>query len=728
MAISTILISSDSFKESVRIPSGRVLWFGRIPTTVPTTTPTIDPPVIHDDTSLIPVETPTTSLITCMIPPTTHTTHYTSPFIHTDSSDDDTPDTPPSPTHEIPPVEVAPPTVQILPAPFGVHRRRVTLVSPGQPIPYGRSYRYHPNGPIHMMTTRKRVGTLPTHCLAVRYSIDYSSSDHFTSDDSSRDSPSDLSSETSSHSSSVGPSRKRSRSPTTFVSVSSPIPRALSSVHADLLPPRKRIRSFDSAMDLEDCSDESSESSAHRETSLRDDVDVRGSDEPYSEPDIDLEVQAEIDKCIAYADALRAEGIDARVVVENIAREEEEGAIEVTYETLGDLVQRFYNHTVEIPVHRVQAIKSINKDQGHNIIAMGKQSVVLSERISDLERDNTRLRGRTMPNTRSGATTTREAVNELISHRVAEALEAHDAARNLKLLAEGRNEQEDKNGDDYEDRNVGGNGNGNGNGSGGVNGNGNGNGGVNGNGNEGGNKNGNGNGNEGGNGYGNHYVNFRGFIPVAREMVPDEEEKVERFIWGLPNNIQGNRRFNNNSRDNRGQQPAFKRQNVRGQNVARAYTAGNNEKNGALLNVAPSTLETSYAIELTNERILETNVILRGCTLGLLGHPFDIDLMPIELGSFDIIIGMDWLANGSKSKLNIISYTKTQNYIHKGCQVYLAQVTSKKTEDKSEEKRLEDMLIVREFPEVFPEDLPGLPPARQVEFQIDIVPGAAPVA
>ncbi|GJV90726.1 putative reverse transcriptase domain-containing protein [Tanacetum coccineum] len=64
----------------------------------------------------------------------------------------------------------------------------------------------------------------------------------------------------------------------------------------------------------------------------------------------------------------------------------------------------------------------------------------------------------------------------------------------------------------------------------------------------------------------------------------------------------------------------------------------------ALLDVAPSTLDTSYAIELADGRISETNVILRGCTLGLLVHPFDIDLMLIELGSFDIIIGMDWLA------------------------------------------------------------------------------------
>ncbi|GJU15498.1 hypothetical protein Tco_1143464 [Tanacetum coccineum] len=131
MAISTISISSDSSEESVRTPSGRVLWFGRIPTIVSATTPTIDPPVIHDDTSLIPTKTPTISPITSTIPPTASTTYYTSPFIHTDSFDVDTPDTTPSSTHEIPPVEVVPPSGQILPAPFGVHDRRVTLVSPG---------------------------------------------------------------------------------------------------------------------------------------------------------------------------------------------------------------------------------------------------------------------------------------------------------------------------------------------------------------------------------------------------------------------------------------------------------------------------------------------------------------------------------------------------------------------------------------------------------------------
>ncbi|GJY75342.1 putative reverse transcriptase domain-containing protein [Tanacetum coccineum] len=64
----------------------------------------------------------------------------------------------------------------------------------------------------------------------------------------------------------------------------------------------------------------------------------------------------------------------------------------------------------------------------------------------------------------------------------------------------------------------------------------------------------------------------------------------------------------------------------------------------------------------------------------------------------------------------------------KGCLIFLAHVTTKEVEDKSEKKRLEDVPIVQDFPEVFPEDLPGLPPTRQVEFQIDLVPGAAPVA
>nr|GEW64803.1 putative reverse transcriptase domain-containing protein [Tanacetum cinerariifolium] len=122
--------------------------------------------------------------------------------------------------------------------------------------------------------------------------------------------------------------------------------------------------------------------------------------------------------------------------------------------------------------------------------------------------------------------------------------------------------------------------------------------------------------------------------------------------------------------------------------------------------------------ELADGRVLETNIVLRGCMLGLLGHPFNIDLMPVELGSFDVIIDMDWLAK----------YHALIVCDEKGCQVYLAQVTSKKAEDKLELKRLEDVPIIRELLEVIPEDLPRLPHARKVKFQINLVLGVAPVA
>nr|GEU43001.1 reverse transcriptase domain-containing protein [Tanacetum cinerariifolium] len=97
----------------------------------------------------------------------------------------------------------------------------------------------------------------------------------------------------------------------------------------------------------------------------------------------------------------------------------------------------------------------------------------------------------------------------------------------------------------------------------------------------------------------------------------------------------------------------------------------------ALINIAPTTLENHYDVELADGKIIEVNTILRGCTIDFLNHPFNIDLMPVPLGSFDVIIGMDWLRE------------------------YHADV-----EDKSEEKRLEDVPIVRDFPEVFLEDFP----------------------
>ncbi|GKF40070.1 hypothetical protein Tco_0120131, partial [Tanacetum coccineum] len=204
-----------------------------------------------------------------------------------------------------------------------IPRRRVMILSPGQPIPHSRLYRYHLNGPVHMMTARKRVGPLPTHRLAVRHSTYHSSLN--SSSEASSDFHSDASSDSSSrhslsdHSSpdlpstSVGPSRKRHRSPMTSVIALLRVSGALSPVCADLIPSPKRVKDSGYLADVE---------VDPRNISLRDDAIVRVSDKPYLEQDIDLEIQAEIDECIAYADALRDRGIDARVVVEAVDRDE----------------------------------------------------------------------------------------------------------------------------------------------------------------------------------------------------------------------------------------------------------------------------------------------------------------------------------------------------------------------------------------------------------------------
>ncbi|GJT35033.1 putative reverse transcriptase domain-containing protein [Tanacetum coccineum] len=104
----------------------------------------------------------------------------------------------------------------------------------------------------------------------------------------------------------------------------------------------------------------------------------------------------------------------------------------------------------------------------------------------------------------------------------------------------------------------------------------------------------------------------------------------------------------------------------------------------------------------------------------------DEKLIRILYGNETLIFRGNESYNGRESRLTIISCSKAQEYMAKGCQIFLAQISAKKEEDESEGKQLKDVLIVQDFSEVFPEDLPGLPPSRPVEFQIDLIPGAAP--
>ncbi|GKA29605.1 putative reverse transcriptase domain-containing protein [Tanacetum coccineum] len=103
------------------------------------------------------------------------------------------------------------------------------------------------------------------------------------------------------------------------------------------------------------------------------------------------------------------------------------------------------------------------------------------------------------------------------------------------------------------------------------------------------------------------------------------------------------------------------------------------------IDITPTALDHYYDVELADGRIIGLNTILRGCTLNILNHPFNIDLMPVKLGSFDAIIGMDWLV---KYQTMIVYAKKIVR-----CPVFLANVTTKETEDKSEKKRLEDIPI-----------------------------------
>nr|GEY44373.1 putative reverse transcriptase domain-containing protein [Tanacetum cinerariifolium] len=398
-------------------------------------------------------------------------------------------------------------------------------------------------------------------------------------------------------------------------------------------------------------------------------------------------------------------------------------------------------------------IKSEQRLQGHRISGVDLEVTTMTESISALEWDNTRLKD--------------------------EALKAYDAIRNSGIEADIENDQQD----DHVEENVS-----------------------------------HGKGNMIGNG--NPNVNNGGVVPnltvksndltaynqrfqeltlLCIKMVLKEEDKVEKYIRGLLDSIQGHViaaepklkgyaiknvenkiRFDNNPRDNhRQQQQPFKRQNVNGQNVARAYTVRNNVERKGYAGVLPYynkcrmhhegmcvvrcgnykrvghlTIDYRSAVVVTPQRApignqmgksYEWNKIGkneakarayaiggRGASpdsnvvMGLLGHPFNIDLMIIHIpyGDEVLIIKGDGCKGGSKSKLSIISCTKTQKYIQNGFPVYPAQVTAKRSDDKLKEKRLEDVPIVRDFPE----DLPGFLPTLQVEFQINLVPGVAHVS
>nr|GEV53315.1 putative reverse transcriptase domain-containing protein [Tanacetum cinerariifolium] len=219
----------------------------------------------------------------------------------------------------------------------------------------------------------------------------------------------------------------------------------------------------------------------------------------------------------------------------------------------------------------------------------------------------------------------------------------------------------------------------------------------------------------------NYNHRFQELALMCERTFPEEAEKVERVqrhykseYPKLKNGNQGNRAENGNA-------------------VARAYAVGTARTNpNSNVDTGKFLLNNRYASVLfdtgADRSFISTAFsLLIDIIPTTLDHGYDVELVD-EMGSFDVIIGMDWLV---KYHAVIVCDEKLVR-VPFGDEILIfhgdGSNNGHEAEDKSKEKRLEDAPIVQDFLKVFPKDLPGIPPTRQVEFQIDLVPGTAPVA
>ncbi|GJR89559.1 putative reverse transcriptase domain-containing protein [Tanacetum coccineum] len=168
------------------------------------------------------------------------------------------------------------------------------------------------------------------------------------------------------------------------------------------------------------------------------------------------------------------------------------------------------------------------------------------------------------------------------------------------------------------------------------------------------------------------------------------------------------------------------------------------------LSAPPNKLPFPLKVEIAGKEIIVVSKVYRDVEIEIDDSSFKIDFIPIALGVFDIVIGMDWLdryndnilcsqklvrvvnpqgreiiiyGDKKKGKFKICSIMKARKYLSHGCHAFMAHVIDTSYEKKS----VKDVPVVNEFLDVFPEDLPGIPPERQVEFRIDLIPGATPI-
>ncbi|GKF52045.1 putative reverse transcriptase domain-containing protein, partial [Tanacetum coccineum] len=148
-----------------------------------------------------------------------------------------------------------------------------------------------------------------------------------------------------------------------------------------------------------------------------------------------------------------------------------------------------------------------------------------------------------------------------------------------------------------------------------------------------------------------------------------------------------------------------------------------------LLGLEPNELGFKFEIDIASRQLVEIDKVIKGYKLEIEGHVFNIDLIPFGHGSFDVIIGIDWLSN---YKAEIVCHEKVVRIPLPDGKVL--RVLGDRPEVKARflmgviDKKQEEIIVVRYFPKVFPDDLSGLPPIREIEFRIELTPGATPVA
>nr|GFA64551.1 reverse transcriptase domain-containing protein [Tanacetum cinerariifolium] len=224
---------------------------------------------------------------------------------------------------------------------------------------------------------------------------------------------------------------------------------------------------------------------------------------------------------------------------------------------------------------------------------------------------------------------------------------------------------------------------------------------------------------------------------LCGRMFSEEADKIEKYVGGLPDMIYGNVVASKPKTMQEAIEIAtelmdkkictFAERETASKRKNTANTNNANNQRGTELGQKPTCYECGVRGHFRREcPKLKNNNNNRTRGRTLVGFTPQHLIVRIPWGNKTLIIHGDDSNQGNTTRLGIISCTKTEKYVMKGFPVFLAHITTKEVEDKLEKKRLEDVPIVQNFPEVFPEELPGLPPTRPVEFQIDLVPGAAP--